>query len=78
MDKPFNVENGLISKLLETKDILSIKDAQIKSTYFTGEHRRAFQYIYDSVLNDGEVPTVRAFERKFPHYNLETRLVDGV
>ena len=78
MDKPFNVENGLISKLLETKDILSIKDAQIKATYFTGEHRRAFQYIYDSVLTDGEVPTVRAFERKFPHYNLETRLVDGV
>lgn len=78
MDKPFNVEVGLISKLLETKDILSIKDSQIKSTYFTGEHRRAFQYIYDSVLTDGEVPTVRAFERKFPHYSLETRVVDGI
>lgn len=78
MDKPFNVENGLISKLLETKDILSIKDSQIKATYFTGEHRRAFQYIYDSVLTDGEVPTVRAFERKFPHYSLEMRVVDGV
>ena len=78
MDKPFNVENGLISKLLETKDILSIKDSQIKATYFTGEHRRAFQYIYDSVLTDGDVPTVRAFERKFPHYSLETRVVDGI
>lgn len=77
-DKSFNVESGLISKLLETKDILSIKDAQIKSTYFTGEHRRAFQYIYDSVLTDGEVPTVRAFERKFPHYSLETVVKDGL
>ena len=77
-DKSFNVECGLISKLLETKDILSIKDAQIKATYFSGEHRRAFQFIYDSVLSDGEVPTVRAFERKFPNYELETVFRDGV
>lgn len=77
-DKSFNVECGLISKLLETKDILSIKDAQIKATYFSGEHRRAFQFIYDSVLSDGEVPTVRAFERKFPNYELETVIRDGV
>ena len=79
MSKPqFNVEVGLISKLLETKDILSVKDSQIKATYFSGENRRAFQFIYDSVLTDGEVPTVRAFERKFPSYNLESYTKDGV
>ena len=78
MSKQFNVESGLISKLLETKDMLGVKDAQIKATYFSGEHRRAFQFIYDSVINDGEVPTVRAFERKFPNYPLEVREVAGV
>ncbi len=78
MSKQFNVESGLISKLLETKDMLGVKDAQIKATYFSGEHRRAFQFIHDSVINDGEVPTVRAFERKFPNYPLEVREVAGV
>ena len=77
MDKPFNVESGLISKLLETKDMLGVKESQIKPTYFTGEHRRAFQYIFDSVISDGAVPTVRAFERKFPGYPLENTVIDG-
>lgn len=67
----YDVERGFISKLLQTKDILSVKDNQIKPTYFTGESRLAYQYIYDTVLTTGEVPTVRAFQRKFPKYGLE-------
>lgn len=73
----YDVERGFISKLLQTKDIMSVKDNQIKPYYFTGEGRLAYQFIYDTVLSTGEVPTVRAFQRKFPRYALEVVKVDG-
>lgn len=73
----YDVERGFISKLLQTKDIMSVKDHQIKPTHFSGEGRLAYQYIYDTVLSTGEVPTVRAFQRKFPHYDLEYITVNG-
>lgn len=66
-----NIERGFISKLLETKDMLAVKEMQIKPSYFMGEHRKAFQFIADSFLQNGEVPTVRVFEKKFPNYSLE-------
>lgn len=73
----YDVEKGFISKLLQTKDIMSVKDYQIKPTYFTGEGRLAYQFIYDTVLSTGEVPSVRAFQRKFPRYELDYVRVDG-
>ena len=66
-----DVEVGFISKLLQTKDIMTVKDSQIKLTHFTGDNKVAYQYIYDTFMKPGEVPTVRAFKRKFPHYPLE-------
>lgn len=73
----FNIESCLISKLLETKDILTLKDNQIKPSYFTGDNRNAYLFIQDTFLSSGEVPTVRVFTRKFPHYNLEVHTVSG-
>ena len=73
----FDVERGLISKLLQTKDINTIKDSQIKLSYFSGDNKTAFQYIQDTVLSTGEVPTVRAFKRRFPNFKLEKVEVDG-
>lgn len=73
----YDVEKGFISKLLQTKDIISVKDYQIKPTYFSGEGRLAYQFIYDTVLSTGEVPSVRAFQRKFPRYELDYVRVDG-
>ena len=67
----FDVEVGFISKLLQTKDILTVKDSHIKSDFFTGDNRSAFEYIHESVLETGEVPSVRAFKQQFPRYNLE-------
>lgn len=67
----YDVEKGFISKLLQTKDIMSVKDYQIKPNYFSGENRLAYQFIYDTVLSTGEVPSVRAFQRKFPRYELD-------
>ena len=58
----YNVEVGFISKLLQTKDILSVKDSQITLEYFSGESKSAYQFIQDSVLSNGEVPTVRVFQ----------------
>lgn len=73
----YDVEKGFISKLLQTKDIMSVKDQQIKPTHFTGDGRLAYQFIYDTVLSTGEVPSVRAFERKFPNFELEHIKVNG-
>ena len=73
----YDVEKGFISKLLQTKDIMSVKDYQIKPNYFSGEGRLAYQFIYDTVLSTGEVPSVRAFQRKFPRYELDYVRVDG-
>lgn len=77
MSTSFDVEKGFISKLLQTKDIMSVKDYQIKPNYFSGESRLAYQFIYDTVLSTGEVPSVRAFQRKFPRYELDYVKVDG-
>lgn len=68
----FECDRGFISKLLQTKDMLSVKDAQIRADFFSGESRLAYQFIYDVTLSTGEVPSVRAFQRKFPNYDLET------
>lgn len=73
----YDVEKSFISKLLQTKDIMSVKDNQIKPTYFSGENRLAYQFIYDTVLSTGEVPSVRAFQRKFPRYELDYVKVNG-
>lgn len=73
----YDVERGFISKLLQTKDIMSVKDNQIKPIHFSGEGRLAYQFIYETVLSTGEVPSVRAFQRKFPRYELDYVKVDG-
>lgn len=73
----FDVERGLISKLLQTKDINTVKDCQIKNNFFTGDSREVYNFIYDNVMNNGEVPTVRVVKRAFPRYTLEKTKVDG-
>lgn len=73
----FDVEVGFISKLLQTKDIMTVKDSQIKVSFFTGDNRSAYSYIYDTFMETGEVPSVRAFKQQFPRYKLEKVTVDG-
>lgn len=74
----FDIECGFISKLLECRDVATLKDSRITSTFFTGDGKRAFKFIMDSVIDLGEIPTVRVFERSFPNYPLESHEVDGV
>lgn len=73
----YDVEVCFISKLLQTKDILTVKDNRIKPDFLTGDSRSAYNYIYDVVMETGEVPTVRAFKQQFPRYKLETIKEDG-
>ena len=45
-----DVGRGLITKILETKDFVSVKEAQIKPSFLYGEDRRAFNFINDYYL----------------------------
>lgn len=72
MAKTFDCDRGFISKLLQTKDLATVKDAQITISFLSGESKLAYRFISDTVKKTGEVPTVRAFKKKFPSYELET------
>lgn len=68
----FDVEIGLISKVLETGDFVTVKDKQIKPYFFTeGTNRRAFKFINDFYLKNGVVPTVRVFKQQFSQIELD-------
>lgn len=69
--KHYDIEVGFISKYLETKDTLLVKDMQIKRNFFSGDNRLAFDFILNHQKETGEIPSIRVFERRFPHYKLE-------
>lgn len=73
----FDVEKGVISKLLQERDISAIRDYQLKASHFEGENKNAFLFIEETIKATGEIPTPRAFSRQFPNYKLETCVVDG-
>lgn len=75
--KPYNIEKGFISKLIEEKDMKLLKDQQIKPTFFTGDNRRVFKFISDTFKDTGEVPTPRVLAQKFPNYSLEVHIVEN-
>lgn len=73
----YDIERGLISKLIQTKDIMIVKDSQIKINFFSGESREVYEYVYNTVLEQGDVPTARAVQQHFPRYKLEKTDVDN-
>ena len=75
--RQYSVERGFISKLLECKDMKTLKDLQIYPYFLTGENRRVFQFISETFKETGEVPTSRVLKQKFPNYELETHVVDS-
>lgn len=69
----YNIETGLLSKILETGDFLTVKDKQIKPYFMTdGLNRKIFKYLNDFFVKNGTVPTVRVFKQKFPNFELDT------
>lgn len=79
MSKDYNIEEGLISKLLETKDILTFKDLQIKPYYFDDPQcRKAIKFINNYYAKNGTVPTLRVFEQQEFDIELESYInVEG-
>lgn len=75
--KVYSIERGFISKLIEIKEMKTLKDSQIKPSFLTGENRRVFNFIQENFRETGEVPTPRIIGQKFPNYELETHIVDG-
>ncbi len=73
----FNVEVGLITKILETRDLMPVRENQIKLSFFQGDNRNAYQFILDQVSSTGEVPTIRVFQRRFPTYPLDKFIEQG-
>lgn len=73
MSSTIDIGKGLITKILETKDFVSVKEQQVKPSFLYGKDKRAFQYLNDYYISKGEVPTVRVFKREFPDYELETK-----
>jgi len=72
----YDIERGLISQLLSTKDMVFIQDQQIKPKFFTGDHYHVYRFILDYFGEHSEVPTVRVIESKYPNYAFET--VEGI
>lgn len=73
MSNQYDVEVGLITKILESGDFIAVKEKQIKPYFITdGENRKAFKFINDYYLKNGTVPTIRVFSQKFPGYKLDT------
>ena len=73
----YSVERGLISKLIETKDMKTMKDQQIKVSFFTGDNKNVYRFINEQFVNTGEIPTERVIKHKFPNYTIEHYVVDG-
>lgn len=75
--KRYNVERGFLSKLIETQDMKYIKDAQITGAFFIGENKRVFNFINKEYLVNGDFPTMRTLEQKFPAFEYETHEING-
>ena len=69
--KKYDIEKGFISKLIETGDILLVKEKQINSSYFNAENKRIFSFIEKYYLEHGSIPTERVLNIDFPYYKLE-------
>ena len=74
----YDIEKSFLSKLVETQDLETIKNKQIKPMFFIGENKTMFQYIQDYKLNFGEFPTLRVIKSRFPLFRFDTYEKDGL
>lgn len=73
----YDVECGLISKLVETSDMKLIKDKRINREFFSGEAYKVFSFIEDHYIKYAAVPTDRIILAKFPAFVFEKHDVEG-
>ena len=72
-----DIDRGFISKLLQSKDLITVKDNQININFLMGEAKACYKFIYETALESGEVPTVRVFKKKFPTFKLDKVVNEG-
>ena len=72
----YSVERGFLSKLLETKDMQTLKELQIKPSFFTGDNKRVYLFIQETFRNTGDIPTERVIKQKFPNFKVEKHYVN--
>ena len=65
------IERGFISRLLSDGSMTVARDNRITPSFFSGDDKNAYEYILNVSIRTGEMPTIRAFRDRFPHYKLE-------
>lgn len=75
MSENYDIDRGFISKLLETKDMKTVKELQVRPSFFTGDSKRVFEYIIKTFKDTGSVPTERVLVHHFPKFKLDH--IDG-
>lgn len=65
-----NIETQLISKIIETGDLIVVNDMQITPRFFTGRNRVAFRFITRHQTKYGKVPSADVFKKKHPKLKL--------
>ena len=65
------IERGFISRLLSDGSMTVARDNRITPSFFSGDDKNAYEYILNVSMRTGEMPTIRAFRDRFPHYKLE-------
>ena len=69
--RKYDIERGLISQLLNTKDMVYVQDQQIKPKFFTGDGYHVYRFILDYYKEHAEVPTARVVGSRYPNYAFE-------
>ncbi len=66
-----DLERGLISKVINTRDIVTAIEAKITEEFFASEeHRRVWSWCLEYFRRYGEAPSLRALKANFPTYKV--------
>ncbi len=76
--RTYDVECGLLSKLIEEQDYKNINDFNITPELFVGDNKKVFRFIQEHYMSHNEIPSERIILRNFPHYSFEkTKNAEG-
>lgn len=65
-----NREQGFITELLMSEDMLTTTDNQISLKFLNGKYKNAYRFIRDHYGKYGKVPSIKIFHDKFPNLEL--------
>ncbi len=71
--RTMDIEKGLVSKVLESKDIRTVIKHKVTPKFFYGETKQVFKFILDYYGEYAETPTLDVVKRYFPNFEIEKR-----